>query len=146
MGVYHLGKEFVHEKYTVDVFLANNKPGHVELLVFLSGHSPVIVEVIFRGRVIKGQPPYGLGFSLDVPLIKVLPEASNASAESASITLGAKNVVYYRKVHGHRKAFHVKGIILPRHCPKAGWPVKSEFEFEDGERKTATRTIACPKH
>jgi hypothetical protein len=146
MGVYQLGKELVHEKYTIDLFLSNNKPGHVELLVFLSGHSPVIVEKVFPGVVVKDKPPYGLGFSIKVPLIKVLPEASNASAESAFISLGAHNVVYYRKVHGKRTRFHVRGIILPKRCPKAGWPVKSEFEFEDGEHKTATRTIACPKH
>lgn len=146
MGIYQLGKELVEEKYTIDLFLSNNKPGHVELLVFLSGRSPVIVEKIFPGVVVKSSPPYGLGFSIKVPLIKVLPEASNASAKTAYITLGAHNVVYYKKVHGKRKAFHVRGIVLPEHCPSSGWPVKSEFEFEDGEKKTAKKTIPCPKH
>jgi len=145
MGIYMLGKSIVEEKYTVDLFLSNNKPGHVELLVFLSGHSPVIVEKVFPGVVVKAQPPYGLGFSIKVPLIKVLPEASNASAKTAFITLGANNVVYFRKVHGKRKKLHVRGIVLPKHCPAGGWPVKSEFEFEDGEHKLATKKIRCPR-
>ena len=60
-----------------------NRPGHTKLVIFLSGSSPVIVEVILTGTVIRGPKPYGLGFSVDVPAIKVLPEASNASAKSA---------------------------------------------------------------
>jgi hypothetical protein len=144
MGIYMLGKSIVEEEYTVDLFLSSNKPGHVKLLAFLSGHSPVIVEKVFPGVVLKEKPPYGLGFSLQVPLIKVLPEASNASAKSAFITLGANNVVYFKKVHGKRTRFHVRGIVLPRHCPAGGWPVKSEFEFEDGEHKLATRKVPCP--
>jgi hypothetical protein len=144
VGIYELGGELVEEEYTVDFFLSNNHPGHIEMLVFLFGHSPVIVEEIFPAVVIKGQKPYGLGFSLAVPLIKVLPEASDASAKSAFVTLGAKNVHYYRTVKGKRKLFHVKGIILPEHCPKSGWPVESIFSFQDGDVVPAKRTIPCP--
>jgi hypothetical protein len=103
----------------------------------------VIVEIVFSGTVIRGPAPYGLGFSVDVPEIKVLPEASNASAKTAFVTLGAHNVAYYRTVHGRRKLFHVRGIVLPRHCPSGGWPVASQFTFEDGSTVMATRKIAC---
>jgi hypothetical protein len=142
-GIYQLGKELVEEKYTLDFFLSDNRPGHTKLVIFLSGSTPVIVEVILTGTVITGPRPYGLGFSVDVPLIKVLPEASNASAKSAFLTLGAHNVAYYRKVHGKRKLFHVKGIILPTSCPHAGWPVASQFTFEDGSTVMAKRSIPC---
>ena len=144
-GIYELGGEIVEEKYTVDLFLSDNRPGHVALWVYLSGSSPVIVEKIFPAVVVKGKPPYGLGFSLDVPLIKVLPEASNASAKSAFITLGASNVAYFKKVDGKRKLFHVKGIILPHRCPPGGWPIVSEFSFEDGDNVAAKSSIHCPK-
>ncbi|HEV7584199.1 MAG TPA: hypothetical protein VGO14_00310 [Solirubrobacteraceae bacterium] len=142
-GIYQLGKELVEEKYTLDFFLSDNRPGHTKLVIFLSGSTPVIVEVVLTGTVIQGPPPYGLGFSVDVPLIKVLPEASNASAKSAFLTLGAHNVAYYRKVHGKRKLFHVKGIVLPKSCPRAGWPVASQFTFEDGSTVMAKRTVHC---
>jgi hypothetical protein len=144
-GVYKLGKEIVEEKYTLDFFLSDNRPGHTKLVIFLSGSSPVIVEVILSGTVIRGPKPYGLGFSVDVPAIKVLPEASNASAKSAFLTLGAHNVAYYRKVHGRRKLFHVRGIVLPRSCPRGGWPVASQFTFEDGSTVMAKRAISCPR-
>ena len=33
-----LGKELVEEKYTIDFFLSDNRPGHVKLLIFLERH------------------------------------------------------------------------------------------------------------
>jgi hypothetical protein len=144
-GIYMLGKQLVEEKYTLDFFLSDNRPGHTKLLIFLSGSTPVLVEIILKGTVIRGPKPYGLGFSVDVPEIKVLPEASNASAKSAFVTLGAHNVAYYRKIHGKRKLFHVKGIVLPRSCPHGGWPVASQFTFEDGSTVMATRTVPCQR-
>jgi hypothetical protein len=143
-GVYELAHEIVPEAYTLDFFLADNKPGHVSMLIFLKGSSPVSIEIVFTATVITGPRPYGLGFSVEVPLIKVLPEASDASATTAFLTLGAHDVAYYKKIHGKRKLLHVKGIILPEHCPHGGWPVASQFSFEDGSTVMAKRTVRCP--
>ena len=143
-GAYELAHELIKEPYTLEFFLADNRPGHVSLLVFLKGSSPVSIEIVFTGTVITGPPPYGLGFSVEVPLIKVLPEASDASATTAFLRLGAKDVPYYKTVHGKRTLLHVKGIVLPRHCPRGGWPVASRFSFQDGSTVLAKRTIPCP--
>jgi hypothetical protein len=144
-GAYELAHEIINEAYTLDFFLADNQPGHVSLLILLKGSTPVSIEVIFTATVITGPAPYGLGFSVEVPLIKVLPEASNASATTTFLTLGAHDVAYYKKIHGKRKLLHVKGIILPNHCPRGGWPVASQFSFEDGSTVLAKRTVPCPK-
>jgi hypothetical protein len=144
-GVYELAHELIDEEYTLDFFLSDNQPGHVAMLIFLKGSTPVSIEIVFTATVIKGPPPYGLGFSVDVPLIKVLPEASDASATTAFLTLGAHNVAYYKKVHGKRKLLHVKGIVLPQRCPHGGWPVASRFSFQDGSTVLATRKVPCPK-
>ena len=101
-GAYEIAHEVIHEPFTVDFFLGNNNPGHVELLIYLDGSSPVSIQLVFTAPVTQLPKPYGLGFSLNVPLIKVLPEASDASAISAFFTAGAKNVAYYKKVHGKR--------------------------------------------
>jgi hypothetical protein len=143
-GVYELAHEIINEAYTLDFFLADNQPGHVSMLILLKGSTPVSIEVILTATVITGPRPYGLGFSVEVPLIKVLPEASDASAKTAFLTLGAHNVAYYKKVHGKRKLFHVKGIILPEHCPHGGWPIASQFSFQDGSTVLAKRTVPCP--
>jgi len=144
-GAYEIAKEIIHEKFTVDFFLADNKPGHVELLIYLDGASPVSIQLVFTAPVIQMPKPYGLGFSLNVPLIKVLPEASDASAVSAFFTAGAKNVAYYKTVHGKRRLEHVKGIVTPKTCPRGGWPAATEISFEDGSTVTAKTTIPCPK-
>jgi hypothetical protein len=144
-GAYEIAKEVVHEKFTLDFFLGDNRPGHVVLLIYLNGATPVSIQLVFTAPVIKGPPPYGLGFSVNVPLIKVLPEASDASAMSTFLTLGAKNVVYFKTVHGKRKRLHVKGIISPKSCPRGGWPVASQFSFQDGTTVMAKRTIPCPR-
>lgn len=144
-GVYQIAQEFIKEKYTIGFYLTDNRPGHVALAVLLTGNTPVAIEVVFTGSVIKSPSPYGLGFSLNVPLIKVLPEASDASAETASLSLGAHGATYYKKVHGKRRLEHIKGIILPKHCPSGGWPVASQFSFQDGSTVMAKRTVPCPK-
>jgi hypothetical protein len=145
-GVYELAHEIIDEPYTLGFFLADNRPGHVSMLIFLKGSTPVSIELVFTASVISGPPPYGLGFSVEVPLIKVLPEASDASATTAFLKLGAHNATYYRNVRGKRRRVHIKGIVLPRRCPRGGWPVASSFTFEDGSTVMAKRTVPCPRH
>jgi hypothetical protein len=143
-GIYELAKEIVKEHFTLDFFLGDNRPGHVTLLIYLNGSTPVSIQLVFTAIVIKEPKPYGLGFSLNVPIIKVLPEASDASATSSFLTLGAENVAYFKTVHGKRTLFHVKGIITPKTCPRGGWPVASQFTFEDGSTVMAKSAIPCP--
>ncbi len=143
-GVYEIGSEIIEEAYTLEFFLSDNRPGHTSLLIFLLGSTPVSVEIVFTAQVVTGPKPYGLGFSLDVPLIKVLPEASDASAKTAFLTLGAKNATYYKTVHGKRTLSHVRGIVLPKKCPHGGWPVASQFSFQDGSTVMAKRSVPCP--
>jgi hypothetical protein len=144
-GAYEIAKEIVHEKFTTDFFIGDNKPGHVETLIYLDGVSPVSIQLVFTAPVIQFPKPYGIGFSLNVPLIKVLPEASDASAISAFFTAGSTNVAYFKRVHGKRKLVHVKGIVTPKTCPRGGWPGGTEISFEDGSVVTAKTTIPCPK-
>ena len=145
-GVYELGHEVIEEKFTLDFFLGDNRPGHTVLLIYLNGSTPVSIQLVFTAPVIHSPKPYGLGFSLNVPLIKVLPEASDASAKSSFLTLGAKNVAYYRTVHGKRKLFHVQGH---RHAeelpPAAAGRSPRDFSFEDGSTVMGKSKIPCPK-
>ena len=145
MGVYELAKEIIEEKYTFELFLTDNRPGHTKMVIYLVGHTPAAIEIYFDATVIRGPKPYGLGFSLDVPLIQPLPEASYASASSAFLNLGAKGQTYSKIVHGKREQLPIKGIILPHSCPRGGWPVASQFSFFDGSTVMAKRDVPCPK-
>jgi hypothetical protein len=143
VGAYEIAHEVINESFTVDFFLGDNRPGHTVLLIYLNGATPVSIQLVFTAPVVKEPKPYGLGFSLNVPLIKVLPEASDASAISAFFTAGAKNVAYYKKVHGKRTLFHVKGIITPTSCPLGYWPGAAEISFQDGSTVKSTTKIHC---
>jgi len=146
MGALKLGSEIIEEPFTLDFFLGDNTPGHIVLLLYVNAVSPVSVQLVFSADVVNEPKPYGLGFSVNVPPIHSVPGATDATDLSTFITLGAKNVAYFKKVHGKRKLFHVKGILVPKKCPKGGFPVASQFSFEDGSTVTTKSTIPCPRH
>lgn len=143
-GAIELAGTIIREPFTVNLFRGPNEGGHVTVLLYVNAVSPVSVQLVFKAVVVKEPKPYGLGFSFVVPEIKTLPGASNASVESAFLTIGASKVVYYKSVKGHRRALHVKGVIVPKRCPKGGFPVEAQFSFEDGTTNTAKTTIHCP--
>jgi hypothetical protein len=144
-GVFELGREVIKEKFTLELFLGDNGAGSTALLIYLNGVAPVPVQEVFTATVIQGPKPYGLGLSMNVPIVKFLPEASAASASSLLISIGTKSTPYFKTVNGKRKLFHVRGVVMPKSCPPGGWPVASQFSFEDGSTVMAKRKVPCPK-
>jgi hypothetical protein len=138
MGAFELAGTVIREPFTMTLFLGSKTPGHMSLLIYVNALSPVSVQLVFHAPVIKEPKPYGLGFEFQVPPIETLPGASNASVESAHITIGA--------TAAERKHFHVKGIVLPKRCPAGGFPVQTKLGFEDGSTVAAKSTVKCPKH
>jgi len=88
--------------------------------------------------------PLTLPFSVEVPPIPTLPEAADASVESAFLTFGARNVAYYQTVHGRRKLLHVRGVVVPKTCPRGGFQMQATIDFADGTSLTVDPTIPCP--
>jgi hypothetical protein len=144
VGEYELAKEVRKEPFTLNFFRGPNEDGHLVLLAFLNAISPVSVQLVLKAQVVNEPKPYGLGFTFKVPPIETLPGASNATAESIFITLGAPNAAYEETINGKRKLVHVKGIIVPKKCPRGGFPYKTQLLFEDGTTNTITGTIPCP--
>lgn len=145
VGVIELSKSVIREPYTLDFFFAPSQHGHLALLVYASGVAPVPVELVVVAREVPAPKPYGLGFSVEIPPISTIPGASLASVESAFATFGAANVAYYEKVHGRRKLVHLKGMVVPKRCPRGGFPTKGTIAFADGTTLTVTPTIPCPR-
>jgi hypothetical protein len=143
-GVLELAKEVIKEHFTLNFFRGPNENGHIVVLALLHAVTPVTVELVLKAQVVPEPKPYGLGFSFTVPLIPTLPGASDASAEEIFVTLGAPNAAYYEQVHGKRKLVHVKGIIVPKKCPRGGFPYETQLSFADGTTNTVKGTIPCP--
>jgi hypothetical protein len=143
-GLIELAREIIHEPYTLDFFFGPPENGHIAILAYVQAVSPASFELVIVAKEFHAPKPYGLGFSIDVPPIPTLPEASDASVESAFLTFGARNIAYYKKVHGKRTLLHVRGVVVPKSCPRGGFPVKATVSFADATTLTIDPTIACP--
>jgi hypothetical protein len=137
--------ELVREPFTLDFFFGSSKQGHLRLLAYASGTSPIGVALVLVAREIPTPKPYGLGFSVQVPQISTIPGAAYASVESAFATLGAANVAYFKTVHGRRMLVHLKGLVVPSVCPAGGFPTRGTVEFADGATFTVNPSIPCPR-
>ncbi len=140
-----LPTETVHEPYTLDFFFAAKTRAHLQLLVYASAVAPESVELVLHAVQVPAPKPYGLGFSVEVPTITTFPGASDASIESAFVTVGGADVAYYEPVAGRRKLVRVKGIVVPRSCPRGGFPTEGTVEFADGATLAVNSTIPCPR-
>jgi hypothetical protein len=146
IALLELAKEVIHENYTIDLFVAPSENGHRVLLAFVHGASPASVELVVVAREIPAPKPYGFGVNVEVPLIPTLPGATDASVESFFVTFGATNAAYYRTAHGRKALVHVRGLIVPRTCPRGGFPIEGTVDFADGTAATVKSTIPCPGH
>jgi hypothetical protein len=144
VGLLELPKAIIRERYTLDFFFGPRQHGHLALLAYASAVSPVPVELVVVAREVHAPKPYGLGFSVEIPPISTLPGASLASVESAFATFGATNVAYYETVHGKRTLVHLRGMVVPKRCPRGGFPTEGTIDFADGTTLTVNPTIPCP--
>jgi hypothetical protein len=102
------------------------------------------VEFVLVARQVPAPKPYGLGFTVEVPPISTFPGASDASIESAFVTVGGPNIAYYESVRGKRTLVRLKGIVVPKRCPSGGFPAEGTVDFTDGTTLTVNPTIPCP--
>lgn len=144
MGALKLGTQIIEEPFTLNFFIGDNRPGHVVLLMYVNAVSPVSIQLAFTANVVQFPKPYGLGFHFNIPLIPTLPGASDATVETAHVSIGAPNVFYFEKVHGKRKRVHVKGLVLPKKC-HGGLPIETDISFQDGFNSETKLTLPCPK-
>jgi hypothetical protein len=145
IAVVALSGQLMREQFTLDFFFASAAHGHLSLLAYVHGTSPVTTGFVVVAKEIPTPKPYGLGFSARVPRVSTIPGASYASVESAFATLGAGDVAYFETVHGRRTLVHVKGLTVPRACPVGGFPTRAAIEFTDGATFTSNPTIPCPR-
>lgn len=137
LGVVSFGSERVEERASIKAFFA---PGGA-LQFYTQGSSPVALEFLSSSHVARAPAPYAQKFVTSVPLIETVPGAPDASALSIEVKIGAafkrgKRVTYYGRV--------------PKRCPKAGFPLKSELLFAGlGGLAPQTVTVAyrapCPR-
>ncbi len=145
VGAYEIAGEVNEEPFTINFYRGPNEGGHLTIIAYVNAVSPVSVQLVLKAQVVQEPKPYGLGFTFKVPPVETLPGATNATVKSIYITLGAANAAYFEQVHGKRTLVHIKGIVVPKKCPKGGFPYKTALTYEDGTTTEVTGTIACPR-
>jgi hypothetical protein len=144
LGEVTFGSERVPEQAELRAFFAP----HGGLLFYTAGHSPVSLEIVSSGHFVNShQHLYGMELVTLVPPVASVPGAPLASVRRIHIRSGA----------AIRRG---KGIVsygyMPRHCPRGGFPLKTEVTFggsfgpgrEFGipaETQTATYRAPCPR-
>ncbi|HYB22885.1 MAG TPA: hypothetical protein VED41_03745, partial [Solirubrobacteraceae bacterium] len=125
------GPEVVREQGQITTWMAPLQDGHLALLFYAVGQTPVLAERIFTAQLLEAPAPYGGQLVTDIPVIPTLPGASDASVIELTTTIGPMDVTYYARFRGKRVPYHPNGLRLPEHCPRGGFPFAAVFTFLD---------------
>lgn len=143
-GALQVGNEIVDEEAVTAVFLAPFDNGEVALSFFLDARTPLQVEGVFQGFLQPATPPYGGALTINVPLIESFPDGPDVALVKLRSTIGPLGVTYYAHSHDKFVPYQPSGIVLPRHCPRDGFPFAARFTFAEGQQLTVTKHVACP--
>jgi hypothetical protein len=139
-----IGPHVFREEATVTILRAPEENGHLALLLFASGLSPVYAQIAFTGLLLPATIPYGGSVDIAVPLVPSLPGGPDVSVVQLKATLGPRGLTYYEHVRGRLVAYKPRGILLPRKCPREGFAFSASFTFLDGSHTSAETNVPCP--
>jgi hypothetical protein len=139
------GPAIIHESTQTTIFMAHLRNGHLGLLFYATGGSPISAQIVFPGLVLPAESPFGGDLSATIPLVPTLPGAPNAAVVQLDSTIGPMNLTYYERSHGMYLPYRPKGIVLPDSCPHGGFQFAAGFSFEDGTHTSAHTVVPCPR-
>jgi hypothetical protein len=139
-----IGEEVIVEHATLAVLRAPTQGGHVSLLFYAEGVTPVDAQIVFTGALLAAAPPFGGLLHIDVPLVPSVPGAPDVAVVQIHGTLGPQHLTYYRPVGRGFAPYNPQGILLPHHCPRGGFPFSAELGFLDGSRTSTRAVVSCP--
>jgi len=134
----------LEEYANITTWMAPIHNGHLQLLFYAEGYSPVYSELTLASAVLEASGRYGGRLYTNIPEIQTLPGAPPASLVEMHTTIGPKHITYYERDHGRTIAYKPIGLRLPRTCPPGGFPFAAAFAFLDGTHAYATTSVACP--
>jgi hypothetical protein len=139
-----IGPDVISEHATLAVVRAPTQSGHISMMFYAAGVTPVDAQIIFPGQLLPAEAPFGGLLHIDVPLVPSLPEAPDVSVTEINATLGPQHLTYYHHVGGRFVAYDPQGILLPNRCPRGGFPFAAELGFLDGTSTGAQTVVPCP--
>jgi hypothetical protein len=140
-----VGPETIRETAEVAVVRAPEQSGHLALLFFLAGSSPVVARLVFPSLLLPGPTPNSESVHIDVPLVPSFPGAPDLAVLGLHAAFGTRGLIYYEHVRGKLVAYRPHGILLPNKCPHGGFAFGATFGFLDGSHANARAVVPCPR-
>jgi hypothetical protein len=139
-----IGPVILQETAQVGIFRGPEQGGHLALLFYATGTTPVSAQLAFPGVLLPAPAPYGASIHIDVPLVPSLPGGPDVAVVRLHATLGPLGLTYYERVRGRLVAYKPQGILLPKKCPHGGFAFGASFGFLDGSHTNADARVQCP--
>jgi hypothetical protein len=133
-----------HEIPEIQAVAGPSTSGNLVVLFYANGLYPVSAQLEFSGEVLPDTGHFGSQLALNVPLVTSVPGGPDVSIVRVQAEIGPRHLTYYKRVHGHRVPFQPRGVAVPEHCPRGGFPFAAEFTFQDSSQTSATTSVPCP--
>jgi hypothetical protein len=134
-----------HEIPEIQAVAGPSPNGNLDVLFYANGLYPVYAQLTFSGEVLPDTGRFGSQLNTAVPLVTSVPGGPDVSIVSVHTTIGPTGLTYYKHLRGRLVAFHPRGVSVPEHCPRGGFPFAAEFSFQDGTDTSAATTVPCPR-
>lgn len=129
----------------IEALLGPPENGNIVVLFYANGEVPVYAQIVFTAQLLSASGPFGMALDAPIPLIPSVTNGPPVSILRVSSTIGPGSLTYYKRVHGRRVGYHPRGIEVPEHCPRGGFPFFAQFTFMDGSQTQARTAVPCPR-
>jgi hypothetical protein len=140
-----LGPQLVSESASISIARAPDQEGHIALLLYAVGPTPVNTQILSPAQLLPTAPPFGGRLNMELPVIPSVPGAPAVAIASMHVTLGPQGLTYFERVDGHTLGYTPRGILMPTRCPRGGFHFAATFSFLDGSHQQAGDEVPCPK-
>jgi hypothetical protein len=140
-----LGPQLITESASISIARAPDQEGHIALLLYAVGPTPVNTQILSPAQLLPTAPPFGGRLNMQLPVVSSVPGAPAVAIASMHVTLGPQGLTYYEHVDGSTLAYTPRGILMPTTCPRGGFHFAATFSFLDGSSAQATDVVACRK-
>jgi hypothetical protein len=144
-GDVQVGSELIEEAGATAVFMSPFQDGNLALQFYLNARTPLFAQLIFPGLLLPARAPFGGDLTINVPLIASFPDGPDVALVRLHSTIGPLGITYYDHEHHKFVPYHPNGILLPRQCPRGGFPFAADFTFAEGTETTTSIFVPCPR-
>jgi hypothetical protein len=137
----HAGSQISSEEVELHAFLGPPENLQPTFEIFAQGYTPLDEHLVFTGKVLAANAPYGEELEMSIPPVPSLPLEPDASIVTFSLTVGGGMGT---GPPGTRPPHSKSMVSVPRSCPAGGFPFAAQFTYADGSVGSALARVPCP--